>query len=75
MVIGYIKLMRPFNCLMTAIAVFIGGLIVSPVVAIFTAEKIWLAMVAAFLITGGGNAINDYVDVEADRQTGLADLR
>jgi len=67
MVLGYIKMMRPLNCLMTAIAVFIGGLIVSPVLGIFAAERIWLAMLAAFLVAGGGNAINDYVDVEADK--------
>jgi geranylgeranylglycerol-phosphate geranylgeranyltransferase len=67
MVVGYIKLMRPLNCLMTAISVFIGGLIVSPVLGIFIAEKIWLAMIAAFLISAAGNAINDYVDIEADK--------
>lgn len=63
----YFKLMRPINCLMTAIAVFVGGLIVSPTLLLLTAERIWLAMAAAFLIAGAGNAINDYVDVEADR--------
>jgi len=67
MVLGYIRLMRPLNCLMTAVSVFIGGLIVSPVADIFSAERIWLAMLAAFLISGAGNAINDYVDVEADK--------
>jgi geranylgeranylglycerol-phosphate geranylgeranyltransferase len=67
MSLGYLKLMRPGNCLMTAISIFVGGLIVSPVLAIFTAEKIWLAMLAGFLISGAGNAINDYVDVEADK--------
>jgi len=67
MSLGYVKLMRPLNCLMTAVSVFIGGLIVSPVLGIFAAERIWTAMIAAFLISGAGNAINDYVDVEADR--------
>lgn len=67
MSLSYIKLMRPFNCLMTAIAIFVGGLIVSPVLGIFIAEKIWLAMLAGFLISGAGNAINDYIDVEADK--------
>jgi len=67
MSLGYVKLMRPLNCLMAAVSVFIGGLIVSPVLGIFAAERIWVAMVAAFLISGAGNAINDYVDVEADK--------
>ncbi len=66
MLIGYLKMLRPLNCVMTAIAVFIGGLIISEY-SVFTAEKIYLAMVAAFLIAGAGNAINDYVDVESDK--------
>ncbi len=64
--LGYLKIIRPLNCVMTAIAVLIGGLIVSEY-SVFTAEKIYLAIAAAFLITGAGNAINDYVDVESDR--------
>jgi geranylgeranylglycerol-phosphate geranylgeranyltransferase len=59
--------MRPVNCLMTAVAIFVGGLIVSPTIVVFSAEKIWVAMLAGFLISGAGNAINDYVDVEADK--------
>lgn len=65
--LGYLKILRPLNCVMTAVAVFIGGLLVAELGALFFAEKIYLAMAAAFLIAGAGNVINDYVDVESDR--------
>jgi len=65
--IGYLKILRPLNCVMTAIAVFIGGLLIAEFGTLIYAEKIYLAMAAAFLIAGAGNAINDYVDVESDR--------
>jgi len=50
---------------MSAVAVFIGALIIlGPGVLIL---QVIFAMVAAFLIAGAGNAINDYCDVEADK--------
>jgi geranylgeranylglycerol-phosphate geranylgeranyltransferase len=65
---GYIELLRPVNCLMASFAVFIGGLLIaSSSPALLLAPAIYIAMIAAFLITGGGNAINDYVDVDADK--------
>ncbi len=64
--LGYLRLMRPLNCLMTAIAVLIGGLIVLKG-DVFYFAPVYMAMLAAFLIAGGGNAINDYVDFESDR--------
>jgi geranylgeranylglycerol-phosphate geranylgeranyltransferase len=64
---GYLRIIRPLNCVMTAVAVFIGGLLVANLGALFFAEKIYLAMAAAFLIAGAGNIINDYVDMESDR--------
>lgn len=67
MSIAYLSIMRPHNCLMTAISVFVGALIVFPSFDLFSSGAIWLAMVAAFLISGAGNAINDYVDIEADK--------
>jgi len=64
--LSYLTLIRPFNCLMACIAVFIGGLIVANTGMIFGMD-IYIAMLAAFLITGAGNVINDYVDVESDK--------
>jgi geranylgeranylglycerol-phosphate geranylgeranyltransferase len=63
---AYLKLMRPLNGLMTVISVLIGGVLVSKLLA-FSGLDIWLAALAAFMISGAGNAINDYTDLEADR--------
>lgn len=68
---GYLELLRPKNCLMAVFAVLIGSLLVLKFDTI-TPDLIslWIpsaiAMAAAFLITGAGNAINDYFDLEAD---------
>ncbi|MFQ5648109.1 MAG: UbiA family prenyltransferase [Candidatus Aenigmatarchaeota archaeon] len=64
--LGYVQLLRPLNCLMTAVAVFVGGLLVmgGAPEGLLTLR---IAMLAAFLVAGGGNAINDYTDVEADK--------
>lgn len=65
---SYCEIIRPLNCLMTAIAVFIGGIIVAGAdMSFYSTAPIWTAMIAAFLIAGGGNTINDYTDIEADR--------
>ncbi len=65
--LGYLRIIRPLNCVMTAVAVLIGGLLVAELGALVFAEKIYIAMAATFLIAGAGNAINDYVDLESDR--------
>lgn len=74
----YLKLMRSGNCLMAAIAAVVGvfiaynivaantspdssGLIIFPVIEAF---KVFLVV---FLVTGAGNAINDYFDIDIDR--------
>jgi geranylgeranylglycerol-phosphate geranylgeranyltransferase len=57
-------MMRPLNCLMASIGVFVGGLIIT---GVDFPLSLGLAMFAAFLITGGGNVFNDYIDFEADR--------
>jgi geranylgeranylglycerol-phosphate geranylgeranyltransferase len=58
----FLELMRPFNCLMAGVAAIIGqtmvgGWDVQPAVLIF---------LAVFLVTGAGNAVNDYFDREID---------
>lgn len=59
-------LLRPANALMSAFAVLIGGLLVAGL-EVFSSAAVGIAMLAAFLIAGAGNAINDYCDVEADK--------
>ncbi len=60
---SYLTILRPANCLMSVIAVLIGGLLVLKTLAF----PLLPAAIAAFLITGAGNVINDYIDVDADR--------
>ncbi len=65
---AWVEILRPANCLMTALAVLVGMLlVVTKLSAAFSLPVVLLAAAAAFLIAGAGNAVNDYVDVEADR--------
>ncbi|MBU0635992.1 UbiA family prenyltransferase [Candidatus Micrarchaeota archaeon] len=58
--------MRPLNCLLAAIAVFIGASISQ---SSFAFEwNVLFAMIAAFFICGGGQSINDYFDFELDQK-------
>ncbi len=64
--LSYLETLRPANCIMTAVAVLIGGFLITG--ADLTAlVPVGYAMVSAFMITGAGNAINDWKDIEADR--------
>jgi len=66
----YLEMMRPGNCLMSVIAVIIGSLLVTgpePNLFLNPFSPIYMAALAVFLISGGGNAINDFVDIESDR--------
>lgn len=65
---AWLEVLRPGNCLMAAVAVLVGVLLVSTKLGTpFPVAAALLAAAAAFLISGAGNAINDYVDVEADK--------
>jgi len=60
---GYIRLIRPINCLMgvmgAVIAIFVSGS--GP------AGNYILSAIVIILAMGGGNALNDYLDVDTDR--------
>jgi len=60
---AFYKLARPFNALTGALAVFLGGYVAG------TGEwlNVILAAIVTFLVTGAGNAWNDYLDVEIDK--------
>ncbi|UCD07637.1 MAG: UbiA family prenyltransferase [Candidatus Aenigmatarchaeota archaeon] len=65
----YITLIRPVNAFMSVVAVLIGGLLVAgknPAL-LSNPYPLTLVLIAVFLITGAGNAINDYIDVESDK--------
>ncbi len=64
---GYISELRPFNCAMAAgaslIGIFVSGTAFTPTLLV----PAFVAFLAVFLVTGGGNVINDYFDVDIDR--------
>jgi len=63
-IIGYFKLTRPQNNLIAALSVLVGALVAGNI------EYWWgvvFACISAFFISGGGNCINDFFDVEIDR--------
>jgi len=68
--LAYLEMMRPGNCLMSIIAVIIGALLVAgpnPALFLNPFSVVYMAAFVVFLITGGGNVINDFIDVESDR--------
>jgi geranylgeranylglycerol-phosphate geranylgeranyltransferase len=60
---GYIQVIRPVNAVLAGLAGIIGYLMATGTLAPFTI-RIFLVVL---LVTAGGNAINDYCDVEIDR--------
>jgi len=68
-VLDYLRMLRPLNCLMSSMAVLIGGLLVIGwnFQHISGYTPLYPALAAVFLIAGAGNVINDYFDVESDK--------
>lgn len=58
-----LELIRPINCALASVAVIAGGFLVVKTVTF----PLLLAAATAFLITGAGNSINDFFDVESDK--------
>ncbi|MGB9577380.1 MAG: UbiA family prenyltransferase, partial [Candidatus Norongarragalinales archaeon] len=61
---AFVELLRPFNCLMAALAVFIGYCL--SLGRVEFGLQVFLAMASAFLVCGGGQAVNDYFDRRVD---------
>ncbi len=64
---SYITELRPLNCAMAAGASLIGLLVSRAALTYPLLIPATLAFAAVFLVTGGGNVINDYFDVDIDR--------
>ena len=64
--------MRLGNCVISGVGVLAGYAIAQRYAAI--TPEVGIAMLAAFFITGAGNAINDYFDTETDRKLGKAKI-
>lgn len=60
-----IKIIRPVNFAITFASVFVAGLICQENKEITL--SILLAAISASLVSGGGNVINDYFDIEIDK--------
>lgn len=64
----YLTVTRPLNGLISMIGVFTGYSIAQK--AFSFSPELGFGMIAAFLINGGGNAINDYYDIKIDKKLG-----
>ena len=63
----FLLILRPINCLIASLGVFIGFALSTGNIAINF--PLLLAMLAVFLICGAGQAINDFFDLEIDKQS------
>lgn len=65
---GYLELLRPGNCTMAAFSSIIGGIIAYLLVGgLEGVPRIFLAIfLTLFLVTGAGNAVNDFFDAKID---------
>jgi len=60
---GFLRLIRPLNCLMMGFAVIVGASLVSP---LKFSISLLLGFITSFTLTGASMAINDYYDREID---------
>jgi geranylgeranylglycerol-phosphate geranylgeranyltransferase len=62
---AYIEIIRPINCIMAALAVYVASVIAG--LSFLPSLSVIAAMAVVFFVTAGGMAINDYFDEEIDR--------
>lgn len=65
---AWLRIIRPINGLMGIVATIISGFIGVGLALPSHVYSVLAASAAVFFVTSGGNIINDYVDVETDRQ-------
>jgi geranylgeranylglycerol-phosphate geranylgeranyltransferase len=63
---GYLRLMRPINCLMMGFAVIVGAALANPNVLGTFWQNLIYGFVTGFALTAASMAINDYYDREID---------
>jgi len=63
---GYLRLMRPLNCLMMGFAVIVGAALASPNVLSTLWQNLIYGFVTGFTLTAASMAINDYYDRKTD---------
>jgi len=63
---GYLRLMRPINCLMIGFAVIVGATLASPDVLGSSWKNLIYGFFTGFMLTAASMVINDYYDKETD---------
>jgi len=63
---GYLRLMRPVNCLMMGFAVIVGASLANPRVLGTSWLNLICGFITGFMLTAASMAINDYYDREID---------
>ncbi len=63
---GFVKLMRPLNCVVMSFAVFVGAVLANPGFSSSFWLKILFGALTGFTLTGAAMAVNDYYDREID---------
>lgn len=63
---GYLRLMRPVNCLMMAFAVIVGAALVNPYSLASLWQNLVYGFITGFALTAASMALNDYYDREID---------
>lgn len=63
--LDYLKLIRPMNCIMTALAVYIGSIVAGA--GFYPSKDILFGMLSVFFVCGGGMIVNDYFDISIDK--------
>jgi len=63
---GYLRLMRPINCLMMGFAVIVGAAVANPNQLSSLWQNLVFGFFTGFMLTAASMAINDYYDREID---------
>ncbi len=63
---GYLRLMRPVNCIMMGFAVVVGATLASPDVSSVFWPNLIYGFIIGFVLTAASMVINDYFDREID---------
>lgn len=65
--LGYLQLIRPLNCVMSAVACLLGSYVAVGATLQFPLLTALQAAAIALLFTAAGNSLNDYYDRDVDR--------
>ena len=63
---GFIKLMRPINCIMMGFAVFVGAVLAAPQLSSLNWQSILFGFLTGFTFCAAAMVINDYYDRKID---------